>query len=284
MPFALENNAMLNLNSSFVNSISSLHESCGYADLINTYLTFPPPGNQPAAYFNQSSDSPNATCDLFDAINSAAFQVNPCFDIYEINLACPLTGDVLAFPTELVVESPNAVFNTETYFNRSDVKQAIHAPEYINWAECANEPVFVGEGGPQDEGDLSADPIQKVLPQVIDATQRVLVGNGDYDMIIITNGTLLAIQNMTWGGQLGFQQAPNTPIVIGLEDLEYEATFDENGLDGADGPGQGTMGIQHYERGLMFVETFQSGHMQPQYQPRSTYRHLQWVLGRIDTI
>ena len=168
---------------------------------------------------------------------------------------------MLGFPTALVVDSPTTVFDASTYFNRSDVKAAIHAPQDVEWAECKG-PVFIGDGGPQGEGDLSADPIQAVLPQVIDATQRVLVSNGDYDMIIITNGTLLAIQNMTWGGQLGFQEAPSTPIDIQLEDLQYEPYYVENGYDGLDGPGQGRMGIQHFERGLMWAESFQAGHMQ----------------------
>jgi hypothetical protein len=65
----------------------------------------------------------------------------------------------------------------------------------ISWSECAVNPVFVGgplidgypSGGPQGEGDLAPDPIQHVLPQVIEATNRVLIGNGDLDMIIITN-------------------------------------------------------------------------------------------------
>jgi carboxypeptidase D len=34
----------------------------------------------------------------------------------------------------------------------------------------------------------------------------------------------------------------------------------------------------------MFAETYLSGHMEPQFQPRVTYRHLQWVLGRIDEL
>ena len=249
---------MLNMNQSFIDDIQALHESCGFADTLDTYLTFPPPGNQPARYFNSSSGGPDADCDVFDMINNAVSQTNPCFDIYEINQACPILGDIINFPTALVYQYPDYVFNTDTYFNRTDVKQAIHAPMDVDWAECASEPVFIGgpdgEGGPQGEGDLSADPIQHVLPQVVDATQRVLVSNGNYDMIIITNGTLLAIQNMTWGGQLGFQQAPDTPIVIGLEDLQYEAVYADNGEEGVDGPGQGTMGIQHYERGLMWAE------------------------------
>ena len=61
------------------------------------------------------------------------------------------------------------------------------------------------------------------------------------------------------------------------------AVFAANGLAGADGA-QGVMGIQHFERGLMWVETFMSGHMQPEFQPRSSYRHLQWLLGRTDEI
>ena len=85
------------------------------------------------------------------------------------------------------------------YFNRSDVKAALHAPSDSDWAECKGPVFFGGDGvgGPQSEGDLSADPAQKVLPQVIEATNRVLISNGDYDMIIITNGTLMAVSNST---------------------------------------------------------------------------------------
>jgi carboxypeptidase D len=162
------------------------------------------------------------------------------------------------------------------------VKKAMHAPLDVEWLECKG-PVFVGDGGPQDEGDSSPDPAQSVLPRVIEATKRVLVANGALDFEIITNGTLLAIQNMTWGGKLGFQNAPSKPIVIREKDLQYEEVFHENGFDGYDDP-QGTLGVQHFERGLMWAETFLSGHMQPQFQPRSSYRHLQWVLGHVDTL
>ena len=284
VPFVVENQAMLQFNESFLAQLESLDKSCGYADLREKYLTFPPPGEQPAVFFNYTSE---ANCDVFDLIDEAALANNPCFDIYEVNQQCPLLWDVLSFPTQLVYTPAGAT----TYFNRSDVKAAIHAPSYVSWAECAVNPVFIGgtevdgfyNGGPEGEGDLSADPIQHVLPQVIEATNRVLVANGDFDMIIITNGTLLSIQNMTWNGKLGFQTEPDTPIVIGLPDLQYEAVFDANGYGGVDGP-QGTMGVQHYERGLMWAETFLSGHMQPEFQPRVTYRHLEWVLGRINAL
>jgi carboxypeptidase D len=147
------------------------------------------------------------------------------------------------------------------YFNRDDVKTALHAPSSANWSECANSPVFTGgSAGPESEGDTSGDPIQGPLPRVIEATNRVLVANGDYDMIIITNGTLLSIQNMTWNGALGFQTQPSTPITLG---------------DG---------GIQHFERGLMWGQTFKAGHMGPEYQPAVSWRHLEWLLGKVESL
>jgi carboxypeptidase D len=88
---------------------------------------------------------------------------------------------------------------------------------------------------------------------------------------------------MTWNGVLGFQSAPAERILIKIPDTQYAEVFDSSGFDGLDDY-QGVMGVQHYERGLMWAETFLSGHMQPQFQPRSSYRHLQWLLGRIDTL
>ena len=63
----------------------------------------------------------------------------------------------------------------------------------------------------------------------------------------------------------------------------YDNATENPGYVGIDGP-QGIMGVQHYERGLMWVETYQSGHMQPEFQPRVSYRHLQWVLGLTNSI
>ncbi|KAJ4405527.1 hypothetical protein N0V82_010310 [Gnomoniopsis sp. IMI 355080] len=280
VPYAVSNNNLLNLNQSFVQEIESLHESCGYKEFVDTYLTYPPAGQQPPKFFNYS-DPADIACDVFDMIDTAALTVNNCFDVYDINSQCPLLWDVLSFPTQLVYTPDGA----DTYFDRTDVKQAIHAPLNVTWGLCVGAP-FIDTGGnygPESEGDTSADPIQHVLPQVIEATNRVLISNGDYDMIIITDGTLLAIQNMTWNGQLGFQTQPSEPINITMPDLVWTDVFAENQIVGVDGP-QGTMGIQHYERGLMWAESFQTGHMQPEFQPRVALRHIQWVLGRIDSL
>ena len=156
------------------------------------------------------------------------------------------------------------------YFNRKEVKQAIHAPLDVRWQECQPGVGFV------NYNDQSPDPIQGVLPQVIEATNRVLITNGDWDSLVYTNGTLLSIQNMTWSGKLGFQEAPSKDFNVPIAD-HFRWPFRDAGP-------QGVMGKQHYERGLQWVATSQAGHSQPQYQPRAAWRHLQWMLGRIDVL
>jgi carboxypeptidase D len=274
-PFVEANNNMIGLNASYLAQLKALDESCGYADFREKYLTFPASGVQPV-----TPDNFFGKCDINGLATNAAFPINPCFNSYEIVTQCPMPSDPLGFPTDLAFAYP---LQYPLYFDREDVKIAMHAPLDIDWQECSG-PVFLGDGGPEFEGDLSLDPIQYVLPKIIEATNRVLVSNADLDFVIITNGTLLSIQNMTWGGELGFQSQPDKPIVITLPDLQYEQLFVDNGYPfGFEDP-QGTMGVQHYERGLMWAETFLSGHMQPQFQPRSSYRHLQWVLGHIDEL
>jgi carboxypeptidase D len=34
----------------------------------------------------------------------------------------------------------------------------------------------------------------------------------------------------------------------------------------------------------MWAETYLSGYMEPEFQPRVTYRHIEWLLGRIEKI
>ncbi|KAH8814810.1 putative pheromone processing carboxypeptidase [Xylogone sp. PMI_703] len=255
VPFVLQNKNLFGFNETLLAELESLHESCGYKAYIDEYLVFPAKKVQPPKFH----DSSDGACDLWDLAWGEAFNLNPCFNDDEVNMMCPSPWDVLVVPDS----------SGHVYFDRDDVKRALHAPN-ITWEECGGIVFTDGQSGPELQGDLSANSIEKVLPQVIEATNRVLISNGDYDMNIITNGTLLSIQNMTWNGYLGFQSAPSEPIIIDL--------------DNSFGSPHGQMGIQHYERGLLWAETYQSGHMQPQYQPQVSYCHLQWLLGRIDSL
>lgn len=184
------------------------------------------------------------------------------------------------------------------YFDRTDVKEAIHAP-LITWEECSSENVFVGY-------DTSLPSAVTVLPGVIDRTQNVIVGHGALDMILyalsqltppspplfpskshlsldahksktniqprsIANGTLLQIQNMTWGGLQGFQAAPTDPFYV-----PYHTDVSDSTLAGA-----GVFGSTVSERGLTYVGIDLSGHMVPQYAPSAAFRHVEALLGRV---
>jgi carboxypeptidase D len=252
-PYVEKNYEFFKFNDTYMASLKKAHTDCGYEEYIKTYLTYPPPGLQPALpsttyQYNTTSKS----CDIWNNVINGALQNNPCFNVYEISDTCPILFDPLSFPTILAY---NYAEFDGPFFNRSAVKKALHVPESVSWAECASEPVFV------KGNDYSADPIQHVLPKLIEKTGRVLIGGGDYDFEILNQGTLLAIQNMTWNGYQGFQSEPTSDIVIELPDLLWGPTFIANGLAGYDGPGQGTMGVSHFERGLMWAQTFQSGHM-----------------------
>jgi carboxypeptidase D len=279
-PFVDKHKEFFNYNSTFLQSLKQAHHDCGYADYNKKYLTFPPPGVQPP--WDPNSDVSNtAACYTWENAHQAAFQMNPCFNEYLITGSCPILFDPLSFPTDLVY---NYASFDGPYFNRPDVKEAMHAPEDVTWGDCGG-PVFIGPLGQYGNSDTSLDPIQHVLPKVIEKTNRVLISEGQYDMSVIADSTLISIQNMTWNGQLGFQRPPpSKEIVIEIPDLVWGPTFIANGYGGFDGPGQGVMGEQHYERGLLYAITYQSGHMQPQFQPRVSYRHVQWLLGQIDTL
>ncbi|KAJ5096891.1 Peptidase S10 serine carboxypeptidase [Penicillium angulare] len=271
-PFVQQHSELFNFNQSFMADLETTYEQCGYRGYFDKYFTYPAAEVQPPRYMNYSQ------CDIYNMIYDEAYNPNPCWSPSKISQTCPLLWDVLGFPTDLAYEPAPT-----TYFNRTDVKKALHVPEYIEWELCASESVFVGPNpGPEQAYDVSPNPTEHVLPRVIEATNRVLIANGDWDYLIITNGTLLAIQNMTWNGELGFHSRPTTPIHIDMPDLQYSAIFNsQEGYGDFDGP-QGMMGVQHHERGLMFAETFQAGHRHSQDQGRVSYRHVEWLLGHRD--
>ena len=181
-------------------------------------------------------------------------------NIDQVATTCPLLWDVLGFPGSI----PYLPAGAQIYFNRTDVQKAINAP-MVPWEECSNGVLTT---------DTSPPSALSVLPSVIERTERTIIGHGLLDFILIYNGTLLAVQNMTWNGSQGFSEPPNKDFFVPYH-TDYEL---------ADLAGSGVMGQYHTERGLTVVTVDLSGHMIPQYAPSAAYRQLEFLLGRIPSL
>ena len=72
------------------------------------------------------------------------------------------------------------------YFDRADVKAAIHAPADVDWVVCSNK-VF-------PEGDASLPPAFTVLPNVIEKSKRSVIVHGLSDFFVIAEGTRIVLQ------------------------------------------------------------------------------------------
>ncbi|UNI23812.1 Carboxypeptidase D [Purpureocillium takamizusanense] len=252
--------------------IRNLSESCGFRDYISTYLTFPPPRPAPIhpSWSEKGSDGAwknKEGCDkVWDLAYHRMFELNPCFNVYSVGEGCPPLAD------PLTLETP--------YFDRKDVKMAIHAPLDVTWSLCTDRTIF-------PHGDASSDPGQRELPQVIDATKNVIIVQGGVDFTLLPLGTLLGIQNMTWGGKQGFQTRPTDPFYVPKyykgefsDRPDYANTSYANEVPA----GVGVMGTTHHERGLIFVATQLAGHEGPQYAPAAALRHIEKLLGRVHSL
>ncbi len=179
---------------------------------------------------------------------------------------------------------PSLAGGPNNYFNRSDVQAVIHAPP-TNYFVCAGGPNLL------PQGDGSPPSFLKALPSVIERTNNTIIGHGLLDFLLFANGTLMTIQNMTWNGAQGFQTAPSkeqnffVPYHQTLNDiLNVVNNPIPNSPPQYDTAGSGYQGITHTERGLTFVTVNLAGHEIPQYVPGASYRHLEFLLGRIQSL
>ncbi|RAL58572.1 hypothetical protein DID88_003348 [Monilinia fructigena] len=142
VPFVDYWGGLFPFSDSFAEKIHNVSDSCGYTDYINKYLTYPPPGPFPSALPGTGDDgvSTRDECDVFDLIYNEVFNVNPCWDIYQVATTCPQLWDVLGFPGSQSYLPAGA----SVYFNRTDVQKAINAP-VGEWNECSDIAVFVDD-------------------------------------------------------------------------------------------------------------------------------------------
>ena len=223
------------LNDSFKSEIRRRAGCCNYTSYLQLYLTFPPPG-----IFPDITTSNEPDCNIQDSIIQAAKLVNPCYSPYHITDLCPYHWNVLGD-----YDPPTVV----VYFNRSDVQQIIHAP-LTDWVLCTKQNVFPGPDG-NNLRDLSRSPAQVgILQRIIEQTNNVIIANGNQDGVLNTNGTLLAIQNMTWNGLQGFQSKPGLNFIV-----PNHQNYNKGAMSGA-----GIIGYWGAERGFTFAVVHLSGH------------------------
>jgi carboxypeptidase D len=89
---------------------------------------------------------------------------------------------------------------------------------------------------------------------------------------------------MTWNGKQGFQKPPVEPFFVPYTDALDRIANGHSSTPWTADAGAGILGTAHTERGLTFSTVYGSGHEIPQYVPGAGYRHLEFLLGRIDSL
>ncbi|KAL7917829.1 Alpha/Beta hydrolase protein [Trichoderma austrokoningii] len=268
LPFVTRYQDILPFDDNQLSEYRGLYEDCGYDYFFDEYFVFPPSGIQP----NLTASSNHSCILLADTMFSVAESMDPCFNFYNIIDHCPFLDDESGAPN-------NPLGGNDTYFNRTDVKKAIHASPSDPWIGCNITTFSTGDGE-----DHSPQPSLKHLPNVIDTTKNVILAAGGVDALLSVNGILLGIQNMTWGGVMGFHYQPQDPFYVPNYGFNVTANNTVN-MYGSNSPASfGVLGTTHHERGLTFVATKLSGHQGPGYAPAASFRHLEKLLGRVKSL
>jgi len=88
--------------------------------------------------------------------------------------------------------SRGSFFQTQVsplYFDREDVKEAIHAPTDVKWTLCTDTQADVFPNG-----DASLPPAFTVLPNVIEKSKRSVIVHGVADFLLIAEGARIVLQ------------------------------------------------------------------------------------------
>jgi carboxypeptidase D len=110
---------------------------------------------------------------------------------------------------------------------------------------------------------------------VIEHTNNTIIGVGRLDFILPPNGTLFALQNVTWNGKQGYQSYP--------QDKQFYVPFHPE-FNGGRLSEAGIVGQWGYERGLTYYEVQLAGHELPGYSAGAGYRVVELLLGRIKNL
>ncbi|KAA1073105.1 hypothetical protein PGT21_035721 [Puccinia graminis f. sp. tritici] len=235
--FVEKHQSTFKFDESFMAKLNQTDKSCGYSQYLQKHLVYPPRGFLPDLTLATSSKNPKLVkpqCNIVTMMNQ---HLPIGFQTYNI-----LWKKAFDYALDPFL----------TYFDMLDVKEAFNVDGERKWHAClqSNQLLF-------PKGDQSPPPALTVLPDVIKKNKRTVLAQGSLDAVLFMDGTKLALQNLTWNGDLGFQK----PI---------DQTFSIGGK---------AMGRYNSERGLTYIEVEDSGHKLPHDKPEAALQILDFLLG-----
>ncbi|PWN32962.1 alpha/beta-hydrolase, partial [Meira miltonrushii] len=183
------------------------------------------------------------SCSPYTMMAARASDRNTIFNVYNVEKPDIWDGDYTDY--------------TDKFFNNGELQDYINIPRK-RWDECNYVFLHDDQSPPPDS---IPDKRHSMLAQVIENSKKFMLISGNLDARVMTNMTALALQNMTWAGSTGFSKAPGTPL--------YD-------IDGKEA------GAFVEERGLIFAEIFESGHMVPKDNPPAGFAAVKHLLGQKD--
>lgn len=98
---------------------------------------------------------------------------------------------------------PYANVPSHTFFDNTDLQSYIHAPQ-TKWNQCVRAVFPHGDASlPPDE---SPSYVHSILASAIEKSPAgLMILSGRQDAMVMTDGTSLILQNLTWNNLQGFQ-------------------------------------------------------------------------------
>lgn len=236
--YVLKRQQDLQLNSTEMAAITKRANELGLVGYVDKALQYPPKGPvvPPAKFLANKGDS------LSYEVNPRILEANDCFDYYNVRTRCPAPYNPLSLQN-------NFIENTKGF------RKAIHVGEEDSWKSCIKPSYIFPHGDPtpfaMQDGSLS---------RTVDKSDRAVLFGGADDFKLLSLGTQLGLQNITWGGKQGFQARPNKSLVAG---------------------GKKT-GVYGSERKLTWAQVDNAGHFVPMQQPETALKLHKFLLGQID--
>lgn len=188
----------LQLNETVMREVTKRADELGLVGFVNKTLTYPPKGpiTAPAKLLANKDDPLSYT------VIPHLLEVNDCFDYYNIRSRCPELNNPLS-------SRGGDFINTTPGF-----KKAIHVDDQHTWKSCTRPRyIFPNDDPtplPMEDGSLS---------RLIDRSEKVVMYGGQDDFKLLSLGTQLGLQNITWGGMQGFQTRPRDRLYAQGKDV-----------------------------------------------------------------